>query len=248
MLPHGVELAIKLVAGEINKIRRQRLIIAVDGHSSSGKSTLAKDLAFILELTHIDSGAMYRAVTHYALSRQILIGDPRAIEDTLPDIQIEFKKIGDKTATFLNGHSVEEQIRSMKVSEHVSDIAAISAVRTFLVEQQRELAKQGGIIMDGRDIGSVVFPNADVKLFVTASTEVRTERRYLELTQKGITITKEEVRQNLLKRDHIDSTRADSPLVQASDAHSLDTSDMDRGQMAVAAIQLIFNKVNRSLA
>jgi len=165
------------------------------------------------------------------------------IAKALDLINISFRVEDGKNVTMLNGTNVEEQIRTMAVSENVSAIAAISGVRSQMVDQQRSMAQSSGLIMDGRDIGTVVFPQADVKLFVTASTEVRTERRHQELLSKGQDISKAEVRLNLVSRDHIDSTRDDSPLRQAADAVILDTTDMDRQGMLAAALKLIHDKV-----
>ncbi len=245
LLPHGVVLAIRLVNHEINKLRKKRLLIALDGHSSSGKSTLAKDLSTVLEITHVDSGAMYRAVTLYLHEHNINLDDDLACQKVLNEIEISFEIIDGVSITFMNEIAVEDKIRSMKVSELVSKVSTISCVRKFLVDEQRKLAESGGVIMDGRDIGTVVFPHADVKLYVTASLDIRTERRYTELIEKGMNISKSEVRDNLLMRDNIDSNRTDSPLRKADDAYHLDTSDLDRGEMLAKSIQIIYNHINR---
>lgn len=242
-LPHGVSLALKVITKEIELLRTKRLTIALDGHSSSGKSTLAKDIARILEIVHVDTGAMYRAVTLYFLRHDISIDNSSKILDALNNITIEFVKNAQGLETFLNGESVEREIREMSVSERVSDVAAISSVRKFCVTQQKSLAESNGVVMDGRDIGTVVFPDADVKFFVTASIDVRSQRRYKELLERGIKITLEEVRKNLISRDEIDSTREDSPLRQAKDAIIIDTSELDRGAMLASALKIIHNRV-----
>ena len=243
MLPHGVSLAIRIVSREIAQLRNQNIIIALDGYSSSGKSTLAKDLSKLLDITHIDSGAMYRAITLHLISNRIDIQDHKSVIDSLADIKIDFRIIEGLSATHLNGKNVEKEIRQMAISEWVSEVATISRVRSFLVSEQRRLANKEGVIMDGRDIGTVVFPDADVKLFITASTEVRAKRRFEELVNKGIEISLSEVRSNLDKRDHIDSTRQDSPLKKAEDAFGLDTTQLDRGQMLTEAVVIIHQKI-----
>ncbi len=219
------------------------MVIALDGHSSSGKSTLAKDLSSLLSVSHIDSGAMYRAITLYFIRHNVDINNKSTVAYALESINISFKVVDGKTVTVLNGSVVESDIRTMEVSDLVSDVAAISSVRRYLVSQQRRLADAQSIIMDGRDIGTVVFPEADVKLFVTASIEVRTQRRYDELKARGVEITIDEVRANLTKRDHIDSTREDSPLKQAEDAILLDTGSLDRSGMIASATKMIHEKM-----
>ena len=221
-------------------MKSKQLTIAIDGHSSCGKSTLAKDLAKLLEYTHVDSGAMYRAVTHYFQEHDIGVDDSHAIDIALRSINISFAREEGQYRTCLNGVDIEDVIRTKKVASLVSPVATISAVRRFLVRQQRQLGLQGGIIMDGRDIGTIVFPDADIKFFLTASIDVRTRRRYEELMNKGRSTTSEEVRENLSHRDHIDSTRQDSPLIQAQDAVLLDTTDLDRGGQLRKAIEIIF--------
>lgn len=203
-------------------MQTKKLTIAIDGFSSCGKSTLAKELASRLHYIFIDSGAMYRAVTLYCLRHNWILGDQvqlTEIINALPSITIEFKMDdqGNK-AIYLNGENCENEIRQGFVASAVSRVAEIKEVREKLVHEQQKMGEKGGIVMDGRDIGTVVFPHADLKLFVTASIEVRTQRRYLELTQKGIEITLEEVKDNLVERDFIDSNRKESPLVQAEDA------------------------------
>lgn len=205
----------------------QGIIIAIDGWSSCGKSTLAKALAKKLSYAYIDTGAMYRACTYYFIQHQIDLKDEDAVLAALKNIQITFKSIEGLNTTFLNGKNVEQEIRSMAVSNLVSPVAELSVVRKFLVEQQQAMGQQKSVVLDGRDIGTVVFPNAELKIFLTAEPEVRAERRFEELKQKGIQITLAEVIANLQERDHIDSTRADSPLKQAEDAHLIDNTYMD---------------------
>lgn len=204
----------------------KKIIIAIDGYSSCGKSTLAKALAARLHYAYIDSGAMYRAVTLYFLRHQISLEDNHQVLQALDSIHIHFERHPTGNRTFLNGEDVEEQIRAMDVSEWVSPVAAISAVRKALVLLQQAMGQRKGIVMDGRDIGTVVFPHAELKLFITAETEERVRRRYLELTAKGIAISVDAVRNNLIERDHIDSTRADSPLRQADDAIIIDNTHL----------------------
>lgn len=216
----------------------KQITIAVDGWSSCGKSTLAKALASRLGYVYGDSGAMYRAVTLYFLNNQIDWNEPLETEVALKKITIHFENIDGKNTTFLNGKNVEDEIRTMRVSDSVSPVATISSVRRAMVKQQQKMGEQGGIVMDGRDIGTVVFPQAELKLFVTASPEVRTERRYKELLAKGWNVDYEEIKMNLLERDRIDSTREDSPLKKASDAVELDNSKLDEQQQLNIALEL----------
>lgn len=210
----------------------QKIIIALDGHSSCGKSTYAKLIAAELGYSYIDSGAMYRAVTLAAMEAGLFTdtdAPPYArIESLLDQIELSLKHNPEKQRTeiFLNGVMVEDAIRRMDVSAHVSYIAAISAVRRKMVEYQRMLGQEKGVVMDGRDIGTVVFPDAEIKIFLTASLEVRAERRHKELIEKGMPADFVDVMMNLEKRDHIDSNRDDSPLKQADDAILLDNSEM----------------------
>ena len=207
-----------------------KIIIAIDGYSSSGKSTMARRLAKTIGYRYIDSGAMYRAVTLYAMRHNLINPDgtvdaPR-LETALPDISIDFKVDGDGQQTLLNGEIVENEIRTLEVSNHVSPVAAIPAVRHALVKMQRAMGETKGIVMDGRDIGTVVFPHAEMKVFCNATPERRAERRFKELTEKGATVTYEEVHANVMQRDHIDMTREESPLRCADDAVMLDNSAM----------------------
>jgi len=199
-------------------------IIAIDGFSACGKSTLAKEMARRLGYRFIDTGAMYRMVTLHFLRNDVDLENAGAVAGALEGLDVDFTP-GTNNA-LLNGEDVEAAIRSTDVNGHVSPVAAVSAVRRWVVPQQQEMGKKGGIVMDGRDIGTVVFPDADLKLFVTAGTDVRTDRRLAEMQKKGLTATRAEVAANLAERDRIDSTRADSPLRQAKDAVVLDNSDL----------------------
>ncbi|MBK3519490.1 (d)CMP kinase [Carboxylicivirga marina] len=211
----------------------KKAIIAIDGHSSCGKSTVAKDLAKELGFVYIDTGAMYRTVTLFAMRNKMIVDgkiDEVALLQDLSDINISFKYQPEEklNETFLNGESVEQQIRGLEVSNNVSAISAIGFVRKRLVELQQEMGKEGGIVMDGRDIGTVVFPDADLKLFMTASAEIRAQRRFDELTTKGEAVDFNAILENVKQRDHIDSTREESPLMQAEDAVVLDNSHINK--------------------
>ena len=215
----------------MNNQMEKKIVIAIDGHSSSGKSTMAKDLAREIGYTYIDTGAMYRAVTLYALRHQLIHGDQideAALQAALPSIEINFRRNPEtnRPDTYLNGENVEQAIRGMEVADKVSPVAALGFVRRALVAMQQAMGQEKGIVMDGRDIGTVVFPDAELKLFVTASPEVRAQRRVDELRAKGEAVSYEEVLANVKKRDLIDSTRAESPLRQAPDALVLDNSNM----------------------
>lgn len=208
-----------------------KITIAIDGYSSTGKSTVAKQLAAKLGYVYVDTGAMYRAVTLY-LMRKMLVSetnfDEEAILRQLPFINISFvfnKDLG-YGEVHLNGENVEKEIRLLEVSQQVSKVAAVSEVRKMLVKIQKEIGENKAVVMDGRDIGTVVFPDADLKLFMTASTEKRAERRYDELKERGDAISYEEVLQNVKERDYLDTTRKDSPLLKAEDAIAIDNSEM----------------------
>lgn len=204
-----------------------KIIIAIDGYAATGKSSQAKLLAATLGYTYIDTGAMYRAVTLFAL-RQQPQGEvePERLIESLQNITITFQSKDSEQLTFLNGENVTDAIRSTQVTEHVSSIAKIPEVRSFLVAQQKALGQKKGIVMDGRDIGTVVFPNAECKFFLTASPEVRAQRRHLEQVEKGIKEDFEDVLENISTRDLLDSTRAVSPLKKASDAIEIDVSTL----------------------
>ena len=210
----------------------KKITIAIDGHSSCGKSTMAKDLAHEVGYIYVDTGAMYRSVTLYALRHDLFNADGTIKESELqaamPDIHISFK-LNEKTGrpdTYLNNERVEDTIRTLEVSNHVSPIAALPFVRKALVAQQQQMGRDGGVVMDGRDIGTVVFPHAELKIFVTASAQVRAQRRYDELKAKGMTADFNDILKNVEERDYIDSHRETSPLRQADDALLLDNSDM----------------------
>ena len=222
----------------------KKIIIAIDGHSSCGKSTMAKSLAQRLGYVYIDTGAMYRVVTLVALRNGWIenkIPNTQKIIDGLKDIKITFQwdeKAG-KNTTFLNGENVEDEIRQLEVSENVSPISTIAEVRHEMVLQQRENGKNKGIVMDGRDIGTVVFPDAELKIFMTASPEIRAQRRYLELTEKGDNVNFGEILANVEGRDKIDSTRAVSPLKRADDELILDNSELTREQQLDWAVKKV---------
>lgn len=213
----------------------KKIVIAIDGHSSSGKSTMAKELAQEIGYVYIDTGAMYRAVTLYALRQGYIKGNSineKALEADMPRLSITFQSNPGtgKSDTFLNGEDVEKEIRGMEVANKVSLVASLGFVRKAMVAQQQAMGKEKGIVMDGRDIGTVVFPHAELKLFVTASPEVRAQRRVDELLAKGEKVSYEEVLENVKKRDFIDSTREESPLRKADDAIVLDNSNMSRAE------------------
>jgi len=214
------------------------IIIAIDGHSSCGKSTLAKGLAKALHYAYLDTGAMYRAVTLYFIDHHIDYNDPLAVEEALKQIDIHFERIDGKNHTFLNGQDVEHEIREMRVSEHVSPVSTISAVRRAMVAQQKAMGRRRGIVADGRDIGTVVFPDAELKIFLTADVDVRTSRRHLELAAKGIDAEWDDIRRNLIERDHIDSSRADSPLRRSDDAVVIDNTLLSEEQQLEQALKL----------
>lgn len=226
-----------------------RIIIAIDGHSSCGKSTIAKAVAARFGYVFIDSGAMYRAVTLFALRHNLIengIVKERELIGLLPEIKIEFRFNSEKqkSDTYLNGENVEDEIRQLPVSQNVSPVATIAEVRAEMVRQQQEMGKNKGIVMDGRDIGTVVFPEAELKLFVTASPEIRAQRRFDELTAKGETVSYNEILQNVQERDHIDSTRETSPLRKADDALVLDNSHMTREEQLKWVVEKVEEKIN----
>lgn len=207
------------------------LIIAIDGHSSCGKSTVAKDLARLLKIAYIDTGAMYRTVTLYALRNHLIANgeiDEEGLRSSLDDIDIRFRTNLSKGTndTWLNGENVEEEIRDLEVSNNVSPISTLGFVRKRLVELQQLMGDKGGVVLDGRDIGTVVFPNADLKIFMTAAPEIRAQRRFDEMKAKGQHPAFEEVLKNVKDRDLMDSTRKESPLKQAEDAVVLDNSHL----------------------
>ena len=220
---------------------KDKYTIAIDGYSACGKSTLARALARRLGYRYIDTGAMYRAVTLYFQRHRIDPKDPDAVREAVPHLHIDFR--ADDNHVLLNDEDVEGEIRSLEVSQMVSPVAALSDVRRAMVELQRKMGRDGGVILDGRDIGTVVFPDADLKLFVTADQETRTDRRLSELISAGREVSREEVAENLRERDYIDSHREDSPLRQADDAVLLDNTNLnldqliDRGEELVRSIK-----------
>jgi len=225
----------------------KKLTIAIDGYSSCGKSTLAKQLAKILNYRYVDTGAMYRAVTLYFLKNQIDFHQPELVKNALKNIHIHFNINNNTQETYLNNENIENEIRiNPRVAGNVSDVSTLSDVRRFLVKQQQQMGINGGIVMDGRDIGTVVFPCADIKLFVTAKPEVRAKRRLDELTEKGSVTTFNEVLNNISKRDHIDTSREDSPLKMADDAILLDNSLLTREEQLQFAINLVNTKLNQT--
>ena len=222
----------------------KKINIAIDGYSSCGKSTLAKDIAKKLDYKYIDSGAMYRAATLYFLDADIDIQDHEAITQQLDKINISFEYKDGIPITCLNGVNVENRIREMRVARAVSHLAIISSVRNKLVAQQQALGKDKGVVMDGRDISTVVFPDAELKIFVTAEIDIRAERRTQELLAKGTNAKLDDIRANLRDRDYIDSTREDSPLSQADDAILLDNSNLDRESQLQKVLEWAQEKIH----
>jgi cytidylate kinase len=219
----------------------KNIVIAIDGYSSCGKSTIARALAKKLHFIYIDSGAMYRAVTLYFLRNNIALDNYEAIQNALTDIHLNFHSRDYQSHITLNDEEVSEEIRQMPVSENVSHVSAIRDVRVEMVRQQQRMGKSKNIIMDGRDIGTVVFPDADLKLFMTADPKIRAERRYNELMLKGEEVTMEEVFDNIAHRDYLDTTRKESPLVRADDAIILDNTSMDQAEQLDFALEHIMH-------
>ncbi len=229
--------------------KHRKITIAIDGFSSCGKSTLAKALAFELGYVFVDTGAMYRAVTLFCFRKGFVSKESvnqNAIINHLNQIEIHFERNKEtlKLEIFLNKEVVEREIRSLEISSLVSKVASIKEVRQKLVVEQKKMGEKGGVVMDGRDIGSVVFPNAELKLFVTASPEIRTERRFKELLSTEPNITREEIRQNLEERDYLDSTRKESPLIQTEDAVVIDNSDINQQEQLELALELVRTRMN----
>ena len=225
----------------------QKIIIAIDGFSSCGKSTLAKAMAKNLQYVFIDTGAMYRAVALFFLRAGIDFDNTTDIAEALNKITLQFKynPASLQSDMYLNEENVEQEIREMRVSQKVSEVAAIALVRDFAVAQQQAMGESKGIVMDGRDIGTVVFPKAELKIFVTASPDIRVQRRFLELSAKNSAITVEEISENLQHRDLIDTTREHSPLKQADDALVLDNSNMTREAQLDIALQWAQERINK---
>jgi CMP/dCMP kinase len=222
----------------------KKITIAIDGFSSTGKSTLAKELAKYLGYIYVDTGAMYRAVAYFAMQKGFIrkdFLDSASLIESLPEIKLTFKFNSDSgfAEMYLNGINVEKEIRTIEVSSYVSKVAEISEIRSKLVEQQQEMGKNKGIVMDGRDIGTIVFPDAELKIFMTASPKIRAERRFKELQNKGDKVTFDEVLKNVEERDYIDTHRDDSPLVQASDAIEFDNSIISKQEQFEKVLKLI---------
>ncbi|WP_075351751.1 (d)CMP kinase [Algoriphagus marinus] len=222
-----------------------KIVIAIDGYSGCGKSSTAKAVAKILGYTYIDSGAMYRAATLHFLNENLRPSKPEEAIQGLQTLSISFK-INPETGlqeTYLNGKNVEDEIRSMQISHRVSELATVASIRRELVAQQQRLGSGKGVVMDGRDIGSVVFPDADLKVFMTANLETRAKRRQLELLEKGQTVDLEEIKENLAGRDEVDSSRAESPLMKMSDAVEVDTSNLTFEGQVAQIVQLAKAKI-----
>jgi len=226
-----------------------KIIVAIDGYSSCGKSTTAKQVAKQLNYAYIDTGAMYRAVTLFFIQNHVSVSNPKEIQQALTDIHITFRrdKVKKSNDTYLNGLNVEDEIRRMYVSDQVSTVSAIAEVRHALVAQQKRMGKTKGIVMDGRDIGTVVFPQAELKIFMTADPMIRAQRRQLELMEKGELIGLPEIAENLKMRDHIDTTRAESPLKQAEDAIYIDNSMMTLDEQVEMVVRLADEKIGLAL-
>ncbi len=227
----------------------KKITIAIDGYSSTGKSTLAKQLAKKLGYIYVDTGAMYRAVALFAMQNKIIsinVFDKLKLINQLKNIVLDFKFNSELgfAEIYLNGHNIEKEIRTIEVSGFVSKIAEVSEVRSKLVEQQQEMGKNKAIVMDGRDIGTVVFPDAELKIFMTASAATRAQRRFDELQQKGDVVTYQEVLKNVEERDFIDTHRADSPLVIANDAIEIDNSNLTREEQFEAVLGLVNTIIN----
>jgi cytidylate kinase len=225
-------------------MKLRKIVIAIDGYSACGKSSTAKLVANILGYRYIDTGAMYRAVTLYFLEHHVALTNPKEVSRALQQLSISFK-VNSKniTETFLNGLNVEKPIRSMRISERVSEVSAIKDVRTAMVEQQRKLGKEKGVVMDGRDIGTVVFPQAELKLFMNADLLVRAFRRQKELLDKDRLVDLDDVISNIVQRDQIDTTRAESPLRQAEDAVLIDTTHLTLDEQVDEVVRMALHKM-----
>lgn len=230
-------------------MQQRGIRIAVDGYSSTGKSTMAKALADRLNFRYIDTGAMYRALTYWAIEKgffRLKKLNEAALIESLTDLQLDFKRPQSQGSPhiYLNGEDVEGFIRKSAVADKVSLVAKVSGVRKFLVAQQRQIAESGAVVMDGRDIGSVVIPDAELKIFMTADPDIRAQRRYRELKNKGELISLEAVKRNLAERDHLDTTREDSPLVKTQDAQVLDNSNLSRDEQLALAEKWARERMN----
>lgn len=225
-----------------------KIVIAIDGYSGCGKSSTAKAVAKDLGYTYIDSGAMYRAATLHFLNSYLSPSNPHDVENGLKDLEIEFHPNPDsgEQETYLNGLNVEKEIRTMRVSENVSNLAKEKAIRKVLVAQQKKLGKSKGVVMDGRDVGSVIFPDAELKVFMTADLETRAYRRQQELLAKGDLVDLEEIQKNLAERDQIDSTREEGPLIKVEDAVEIDTSNLNFAEQVAQIVDLAQQKINHT--
>ena len=227
-----------------------KITIAIDGYSSTGKSTVAKQLAKHLGYIYVDSGAMYRAVTYYTMINGFINEhqfNKEALISNLQNIEISFKFNGDLgfAEVYLNGENIEKQIRTLEVSSFVSKVATLPEVRSQLVKQQQKMGKDKGVVMDGRDIGTVVFPDAELKLFMSASAETRAKRRYKELIDRGDDVSYEDVLKNVEERDYLDTNRVESPLLKANDAINFDNSNMTRQEQFDAILKLVDTVLNK---
>ncbi|NOR29289.1 MAG: (d)CMP kinase [Lutibacter sp.] len=227
----------------------KNITIAIDGFSSTGKSTIAKQLANKLLYVYVDSGAMYRAVTLYAMQHNIISKDNFYVDKLISDLEninllFKFNSSLGFAEMYLNNVNVEKEIRTLEVSNYVSKVAEVSEVRKKLVEQQQQMGINKGVVMDGRDIGTVVFPNAELKFFINASAEKRAQRRFDELIERGDKVTFKEILNNVQHRDHIDSTREDSPLINAEDAIEIDNSDMSLEEQFDLIYKIVLGKIN----
>lgn len=223
----------------------KKIVIAIDGYSACGKSSTAKRVAAGLNYAYIDTGAMYRAVTLYFLDHYVDLTNPKHVKNALEEIEIEFRynNHNGQNETYLNGLNVEKEIREMKVSDRVSEVSALADVRSCMVSLQRKMGKKKGVVMDGRDIGTAVFPDAELKIFMTADFDVRAERRQKELLEKETLVNIEEVKANLAKRDRIDTTRKENPLRQAEDAHVVDTTHITMEEQVDKILDLAESKI-----
>jgi cytidylate kinase len=222
----------------------KKIVIAIDGYSACGKSTTAKNVASILGYKYIDTGAMYRAVTLYFLEQHVSMTNPKEINKALQDIHVSFKVNSKNVSeTYLNGLNVEKAIRKMNISKNVSQISTIKEVRHAMVEQQRRMGKEKGVVLDGRDIGTTVFPNAELKLFMTADLPIRAYRRQKELMERDQLVDLDEVIENIIQRDNIDTTRTESPLRKADDAIEINTSHITIDEQVDEVVRISLSKV-----
>ncbi len=225
----------------------KKIVVALDGHSSCGKSTTAKEVAQELGYAYIDTGAMYRAVTLYFLEHYIDLTNPKKVQEALDNLEVTFQRNAKngRNEVFLNGLNVEDEIRKMYISNKVSEVSVLAPVRHAMVAEQKKMGKRRGVVMDGRDIGTAVFPDAEVKVFMTADVETRAKRRQEELLEKNQLVPYGQIVENLQKRDHIDSTRAESPLKRADDAHLLDTSHITVDEQVEFVLNLVDSALSR---